>query len=103
MPGHGTDTAHIILWIEQNLPEEGRLTELIDNIFSLVQEIILNNLSQGKQPITFTSVRQVADAFREMIYRSVEQSIGVLTDEIKNQIDTYFFKKLSDIYDKYYS
>ena len=102
MPGHGTDTAHIILWIEQNLPEEGRLTELIDNIFSLVQEIILNNLSQGKQPITFTSVRQVADAFREMIYRSVEQSIGVLTDDVKNQIDTYFFKKLSEIYSKYY-
>jgi len=103
MPGHGTDTAHIILWIEQNLPEEGKLSELIDNIFSLITEIILNNLSQGKQPIKFTSVREIADAFKEMIYRSVEQSIGTLTEDVKNQIDTYFFKKLNDIYDKYYS
>jgi len=38
-----------------------------------------------------------------MIYRSVEQSIGTLTEDVKNQIDTYFFKKLNDIYDKYYS
>jgi len=102
MAGQGTDTAHIILWIERNLPEEAKLSELIDNIFSLIQEIILNNLSQGKQPITFTSVREIADAFKEMVYRSVEQSIGTLTEEVKEQIDAYFFKKLSEIYSKYY-
>jgi hypothetical protein len=103
MPGHGTDTAHIILWIEKNLPEESKLSELIDNIFSLIQEIILNNLSQGRQPISFESVREIADAFREIIYRSIEQSIGVLNEEVKEQVDAYFFRKLSDIYDKYYS
>ena len=102
MTGHGTDVAHIILWIDKNLPEEGKLSELIDNIFSLIQEIILNNLSQGRQPISFTSVREIADAFKEMIYKSVEQSIGTLTEEVKEQIDAYFFKKLSEIYSKYY-
>jgi len=102
MPGHGTDTARIIIWIEKNLPEEGKLSELIDSIFSLIQEIILNNLSQGKQPISFTSVREIADTFKEITYRSIEQSIGVLTDEVKEQIDTYFFRKLSEIHDKYY-
>ena len=98
-----TDVAHIVIWIEKNLPEEGKLSELIDNIFSLIQEIILNNLSQGKQPISFTSVREIADTFREVIYRSIEQSVGTLTEKVKEQVDTYFFKKLNDIYDKYYS
>jgi len=97
-----TDVAHIILWIEKNLPEEGKLSELIDNIFSLIEEIILNNLSQGRQPISFTSVREISDAFKEIVHKSVEQSVGTLTEEIKEQIDAYFFKKLSEIYSKYY-
>ena len=97
-----TDVAHIILWVEQKLPEEAKLSELIDNIFSLITEIILNNLSQGKQPITFQTVQQVASAFKEMIYKSIEQSIGTLTDEVKSQVDAEFFKRLSNIYDKYY-
>ena len=103
MPHHGTDISHIVLWVQQNLPQESKLSELIDDIFSLLNEIILNNLSQGKQPITFTSVREITDAFKEMIYHSIEQSIGTLTDEVKGQVDAYFFRKLNDIYDKYYS
>ena len=102
MTGQGTDVAHIILWIEKNLPEEGKLSELIDNIFFLIEEIILNNLSQGRQPISFSSVREIADAFKEVVRKSVEQSIGTLAEEVKEQIDAYFFKKLSEIYSKYY-
>jgi hypothetical protein len=98
-----TDVAHIIIWIDKNLPQEGKLSEIIDNLFSLIQEIILNNLSQGKQPISFTSVREIADTFKEIIYRSIEQTIGTLTEDVKEQVDAYFFKKLNDIYDKYYS
>jgi len=97
-----TDVARIILWIEKNLPEEGKLSELIDNVFSLITEIILNNLSQGKQPISFESVREIADAFKEIVYRSIEQSTGTLTEDVKEQVDAYFFKKLSEIYSKYY-
>jgi len=37
-----------------------------------------------------------------MIYKSIEQSIGTLTDEVKSQVDAEFFKRLSSIYDKYY-
>ncbi len=93
--GKRTDPARIVTWIQSRLPDQFDPKTLADVVSSSLEEIINNNLSYGRQPITFDSVRRIVDFFRNYTMREV-------ADEFKEKgfpIDRQTLDEIKKLFD----
>lgn len=104
--GRRTDPAKIVTWIDKYIPHRIKIRELVDTIKEKIEEIILNNLSYGAEPISLSSVYQIFQYYKEIIYSKLdEQLVGperVNLDLLKEVVDNEIRNAINDIRNKYY-
>lgn len=71
-----------------------------EQIISKISEIITNNLSQGKDPISFYSVRLILEYYKELAFEKLKDKYPENT--LKKYLDNEFREIERDIFDKFY-
>ena len=95
-----TDQARVVTYIRSKLPKKMKFGEYAEQVKSKVEEIITNNKSQGKDPISFASVRIILNYYKELAFEKLKDRVP--ENQLRSYLDAYFRDIEREIFEKYY-
>ena len=95
-----TEPARIITWVNKSMPKRIKIKEFFDQVRKKVEEVITNNLSQGKRPISFYSVQRIFEYYKQFVYEQAKYHFP--ENVLYKELDEIVREELDEIYNKYY-
>ncbi|AZI75827.1 hypothetical protein SBFV2_gp60 [Sulfolobales Beppu filamentous virus 2] len=95
-----TDPARIINYINSKLPRKIRFHNFKSEVMEKLREIILYNISQGKDPISFYSVRIILNFYKELAYEKLKNQMP--EKALREYLDAEFQQIEKQLFDEFY-